>query len=301
MKTNLKALAQNADNESVELSIQMAMNEAQRATLQKRLHAKYLSDAEVTSLAAELERKIDRWHEMRTQVAAVETLHRAYGWNRAYIVPGGHVHRDANCHTLYADTIRYIVPECSALTEAEIVEMAADRACTVCYPSAPVDKKSVLRAPGEDEVEQRKAERETKAAAKEAKKVRVLLPHGEYADGAAKEVTYGSVVSARTEAMDDLWWALFAMDAARNEDGATDPERAAKRLANAHAIMAAVAAHRDGKVSHVDELEAELVKKVGQKYTKGLTTRSIGWEPLSRPEALKRYQAAKDALDALQS
>lgn len=301
MKTNLKALAQNADNEAVELSIKMAMNLAKRKEIQARLRASYLTDAQVTALGTELDRVFATWHEMREQLAAIETLHRAYGWKRAYIVPGGHVHRTADCHTLYADTIRYIVPECSALTEAEIVELAADRACTVCYPSAPVDKKSTLKAPGEDEVEQRKAERETKAQQKEAKKIRVLLPHGEYANGPAKEVTYGSVVTARTEAMDDLWWALFAMDPEVERQGEPDAELAARRLANFHALTAAITAHRDGKVDHVDTLEAELVKKVGQKYVKGLTTRSTGWEPISRPEALKRYQAAKDALDALQS
>jgi hypothetical protein len=301
MRTDLKALAQNADNEAVELSLKMALNLAKCKELQLKLRNKHLTEAQVCAFGTELDRTFDRWHQMREQLAAIETLHRAYGWNRAYIVPGGHVHRDVNCHTLYADTVRYIVPECSALTEAEIVEMAADRACTVCYPSAPVDKKSTLKAPGEDEVEQRKTERLTKAQEKEAKKIRVLLPHGEYANGPAKEVTYGSVVSARTEAADDLWWALFAMDADVERKGEPDAEYAARRLANFHALTAAITAHRDGKVSHVDELEAELVKKVGQKYVKGLTTRSTGWEPISRPEALKRYQAAKDALDALQS
>lgn len=61
------------------------------------------------------------------------------GWTRAYIVPDGHIHASTNCHTLHPTTLISWLPEQSGLTEAEIVEFAGIVACTVCYPTAPVE------------------------------------------------------------------------------------------------------------------------------------------------------------------
>lgn len=61
------------------------------------------------------------------------------GWTRAYVVPDGHIHKSRQCHTLYPTTLVMWIPEESGKTEAEIVEYAGIHACTVCYPSAPVD------------------------------------------------------------------------------------------------------------------------------------------------------------------
>lgn len=301
--TNFKALAQNIDTEIVEVHVQLAKNAMKRDMLAKELRKPSLTDEQISSYSDQVNRAWNGYHHLREQATALEGVHAVYNWNRAYIVSGGHVHNVADgCPGFKYNTQVFLLPECSALTEAEIVELAGDRACTHCYPSAPLSalqQASKLFAPDEQEqreqAEQRKTERETKAAAKEAKKVRVLLPHGEYGEGKPATVTFGSVVSARTEAMDDLWWALFAMD---NEP---DADRAAKRLENFDAMVAAIAAHRDSKVTHVDELEAELVKKVGQKYIKGLTTRSIGFDGLPRPQAIERYNAAKARLDALRT
>lgn len=61
------------------------------------------------------------------------------GWERAYIVPDGHIHKTTACHSLYPTTIIAWLPEQSGLSEDEIVEFAGVHACTICYPSAPVD------------------------------------------------------------------------------------------------------------------------------------------------------------------
>lgn len=61
------------------------------------------------------------------------------GWNRAYIVPGGHIHKSTACHTLHPTTLISWLPELSGHSEDEIVEHAGVNACTVCYPSAPVE------------------------------------------------------------------------------------------------------------------------------------------------------------------
>ncbi len=62
------------------------------------------------------------------------------GWTRAYLVPDGHIHRTTACHTLHPTTLISWLPEQSGLSEDEIVEAAGVHACTVCYPTAPVEQ-----------------------------------------------------------------------------------------------------------------------------------------------------------------
>lgn len=250
MKTSIKALASNIDNEIVEytglyVQAQMKLDAAYRARVRNE---------------AEIERLSNRVGDMRRVLGKLEDVYAIYLWNRAFIVPGGHVHSSRGCRTLFADTVLYPVPECSALTEDEIVEKAADRACTVCYPSAPVDKKSTLKAPGEEEVSQRKTEREAKAAEKKAKEVRVTT-------GPNSEQVFGTVRSARQEVTDQLWWALYALVYNPNGTSPENREAAARsRVQKARQVMAAIAAHRDGGAAHVDALEAELILKARQKF-----------------------------------
>lgn len=61
------------------------------------------------------------------------------GWTRAYVVPDGHIHKSTSCHTLYPTTLVSWLPEQSGWDEEKIVEAAGVHACTVCYPSAPVE------------------------------------------------------------------------------------------------------------------------------------------------------------------
>jgi hypothetical protein len=88
------------------------------------------------------------------------------GWNRAYLVVtngSGHVHRSMNCSTCYPTTQYHWMTDYSDHTEAEIVEAAGERACTVCYPSAPVGVKGTrMFTPDEVEKQKRAQEREQK-------------------------------------------------------------------------------------------------------------------------------------------
>lgn len=108
---------------------------------------------------------------------------RREGWGRAYLVTDGHVHRSTNCSSCNkgAELTKFTwMIEYSGKTEKEIVQAAGDRACTICYPSAPVAKgleapKSVMFTPEEidraaerDRLVKRKAEI---AAAKAAKAI----------------------------------------------------------------------------------------------------------------------------------
>ena len=63
------------------------------------------------------------------------------GWTRAYLVTDGHVHNTQECPTCHngLERTRFSwMVDYSGKSEEEIVEDAGERACTVCYPSAPV-------------------------------------------------------------------------------------------------------------------------------------------------------------------
>lgn len=103
-------------------------------------------------------------------------FNRRGGWTRAWAVPNGHVHQSTACGTCYPTTMFGWLPQVSGMNEAAIVELAGERACTVCYPSAPVDAlKRATRLHTTDEAAEleakaaRAAELEAKRAAKAAK------------------------------------------------------------------------------------------------------------------------------------
>jgi hypothetical protein len=115
------------------------------------------------------------------------------GWTRAWLVDnaGGHVHRSMACSTCFVTTRFGWLPQVSGMDEDEIVALAGEGACTVCYPSAPAE---VLNNPLALELPhrraerlEREAEREAKRAAKAAKSLSI--------DGSVVEVrwTYGDL------------------------------------------------------------------------------------------------------------
>lgn len=270
MKTSIQALARNVDNELLENGLALVTNEMRRAAIQQRLRDKYLTDEQVTEMANEYDRAMNAWHEARQAYAALESVHRAYNWNRAWIVSGGHVHKvEKGCPGFKANTTAHLLPQCSALTEDEIVDLAGDRACTHCYPSAPVEKlaqPSRLFALDEAAKAERKAEREAKAAEKEAKKVEVTF--GEVSNGRGGTYTdcetYGSVLSARRAAMDEYWWLLYAV----TFGGANTRTLAEEKLTRFAKINQAILAHRDNEVTHLHMLEGELITKVESKFVR---------------------------------
>lgn len=117
----------------------------------------------------------------REELAAVtaerQAAEREYrGWSRAYLVTnsGGHVHRSMDCSTCYPNTSYFWVTALSGLSDDEVVDEARERACTVCYPDAPVEKLGqATRVFSDDErdAQQRAAERAAKRTAADAAKV----------------------------------------------------------------------------------------------------------------------------------
>lgn len=86
-------------------------------------------------------------------------------WNRYFLVlnPGGHIHSSMSCTTCFPTTTYAWLPDVAAMKPAELIELAGEKACTVCFPDAPVD---VLRRPSKLEAPERKAAREKREAEK---------------------------------------------------------------------------------------------------------------------------------------
>jgi hypothetical protein len=62
-------------------------------------------------------------------------------WNRYFLVKNanGHVHRNTSCSTCFVDTQYAWLPSLSDCDEDARIEEWGERACTVCFPSAPVN------------------------------------------------------------------------------------------------------------------------------------------------------------------
>jgi len=100
------------------------------------------------------------------------------GWTRAFLVAqsNGHVHKDRFCSTCFAGTQYYWVTDLSGADEDEIVAKAGERACTVCYPSAPVEvlsRPTQIFSDVERDQQAARAEREAKRQAADEAKVEV--------------------------------------------------------------------------------------------------------------------------------
>ena len=112
---------------------------------------------------------------LRAEAAPLEERYEDEGWTRYYLVTNasGHVHSSTACDTCFPTTQFAWLTEQSGLSAEALVDLAGEKACTVCFPWAPVD---VLKQRTRLEAPERKAareEREAKAAAKRASEITV--------------------------------------------------------------------------------------------------------------------------------
>lgn len=121
--------------------------------------------ARVARIEADLVEDRAKLEALEAEAAPLKAIAAAGKWTRFIFVPGGHVHRFGYCPTLRMTTAYFVLPDYSGADEAELVEDAADAACTVCFPSAPVDRRSKVAA-----VVKEREEREAEAAEKAAKR-----------------------------------------------------------------------------------------------------------------------------------
>lgn len=195
-----------------------------------------------------------------------ETLNGEYvrrgGWTRAFLVTNGngHVHSSMSCSTCnrggQSTQFQWLV-EFSDHDESEVVAAAGWRACTVCYPSAPVgDEKSLpTRIFSDDDkaCAAARAGREAAKAKRQADKIAKALTD----DGSEFVVSWTDRDRERTESFKTeraaVQWYLDGIVFAYGRDE--------KRPALA-AIEEAIA-HKHQKT--LDQVRSELTRKVAAK------------------------------------
>lgn len=200
-----------------------------------------MSYAEVMEKAqestGEARRTLDRLNGIRSRIAEVDCgvlgkldaeFDRRGGWTRAYLVTDGHVHssqRCSSCNNGEFPTRFFWMIDYSGKTQAEIIEAAGERACTICYPDAPVarkDKGEVVTVPKSvmltpEEIERAEA-REAEAKRRAEKKAKAALnaitqPDGTPLrdemgrDGRQKGSIVKTVRTARIELKQECWYA----------------------------------------------------------------------------------------------
>ena len=162
---------------------------------------------------------------------------RRSGWSRAYLVTDGHVHSSMHCSSCNRGefpTRFFWMIDYSGKSHAEIIEAAGERACTICYPDAPVarrDKGEAVAVPKSvmltsEEIERAEA-REAEAKRRAEKKAKAALnaitqPDGTPLrdevdrDGRQKGSVVKTVRTARSELKRQCWYAYAWGD----DDGA---------------------------------------------------------------------------------
>lgn len=203
---------------------------------------------------------------LRAHVDTIDAEHARRGrWPRAFVVPQGHVHSSLGCSTCYPTTRFQLLPEYSDKTEAELVDDAGDRACTVCFPSAPVDRPTKMELPEERQVRE---VRETQAAERDAKKLAaaakaITTPDGEPLTIGAWNSRWPTTIKTERAAMTEAKSELRNLGTALYIAGQDDctPEHRQKMLAHSEGhgadfsrLVAAIAA-KQGKTE--DEVVAE--------------------------------------------
>lgn len=199
---------------------------------------------------AELERSARHYEEEFT---------RRGGWTRAFLVvssTGGHVHSSTHCHTCRPSTRFVWLPEYSGAEQDQIIADAGERACTSCYPDAPVD---VLQRPTKIFSRQEKeaaAEREARAADKAARDAKVKAAAITAPDGSALRIPSHGVV--KTERTAQMLYVERAAELLAEQQGLLGGYRALYRE-EIEPLLAALAHKRN---QDVETTRAELDPKV---------------------------------------
>lgn len=102
------------------------------------------SPANVAMFNARINELTEALDALDAAAAPFEAIYAETRWTRFFLVPGGHLHRSRRCSSFRWNTVTAWFPEYSGKSEKEIVDLAGEAACTICYPSAPVHRLSML-------------------------------------------------------------------------------------------------------------------------------------------------------------
>lgn len=225
----------------------------------------------------------DVWEDLQEEVRRVQgeialrndEFNRRGGWTRAFIVPGGHVHSSMDCSSCYPTTKFGWMPELSGDDEDEIVGKAGERACTVCYPTAPVDVISRPTSLWTEDEKKEMAEKAVRKAALEEKKAKARA-NAPQVSGEPIEVRdhTGYLCTLKTERAASNWL-LQEVERYIVGESPWHPERMTMEdwEANINLVARLWAEKRGVEVQVVrDEITAKVLKKIA----KG------GWQTVTR-------------------
>lgn len=187
----LRKLAVETDTEMGRASVELDKLDAQEARMRRR---KQTPTPEMARQRAELTATLD----------ATRRTYLERRWTRFYLVPRGHVHRSTGCPTLRWNTSIFLMPEYSGMDTEEFVDLAGERACTKCYPNAPVHRPSMLPV-HVAEREADAAELAAKAAEKAQKEAAAIT------DALGTRVIFKTRRAAENHLSSELGWALNTM------------------------------------------------------------------------------------------
>lgn len=226
------------DTHIAEILREIARYETQVERANHTLRSNYANDAQRDQARADEEAAVRAIAVRESELAQFETEFTARGgWTRYYLVnnSNGHVHSSTACSTCFPTTQYKWLVDQSGTTAADLVELAGERACTVCFPWAPVEtlrRASRLRSDDEIAREQREAERAVKAAAKAAKAIVDPVDGGPLRINRDRRYpdTIATARAAQIALVDHMWYAKHWGD----EDG--------KHAANIEILTVALAA-----------------------------------------------------------
>lgn len=188
------------------------------------------------------------------------------GWTRYFLVNNadGHVHSSTTCSTCRPATAFKWLTEQSGMTAAELIELAGEGACTVCFPDAPVDtlrRPSAFRSDVDVARDAARAEREAARAARAKKAAEKAITNP---DGTPLVVPWLSSAeeTIRTEAT--AWRELVDEHYTRDIYGTPFDERAERKVR----LLVAALAHKLG-ITEADVLERMATKLAAKHRREG--------------------------------
>lgn len=227
---------------------------------------------DIQTYTAKTEEGLAQLRDLAAKATPLEVEHDTRQWSRAFLVvaSNGHVHKSMYCSTTFPTTQWEWLPEYSGKDEAQIIEDAGERACTICWPAAPtsaLSRPTRIFSRDEKAAAERRVEREQKAAEKAAKKAATTVVHPDGLD------LYGPWDQVSDNARQVLSGAVGYVadqlsDKARPEY-AKSPEKAATRDARLAANTEALAQFNRITIEHQQKIirEKALAKHIKDGWT----------------------------------
>jgi len=204
----------------VEIDTELAANYYEQAKLQAQIAAtvRYLERDEARLVRNDtpgnrhqVEQDRERLAELQEKRGALiaastpyQVEYRSRPWNRYYLVDNtnGHVHRGMNCVTCFSTTVYNWLVDLADCDEDAMIEEWGERACTVCFPEAPVNPNYHRPARRDREAQEARA---AEAAARNAAKAEKAITD---VDGSVLKDAHGYPLKTKVAARNELSGAI---------------------------------------------------------------------------------------------